>query len=103
MNGYTTNDSGCMATLAIVPKAYVGWINQFQTDAKRFEFTGQGFEDGQAWHVTDHEILVRNGCAKSNAEEVVTELWKMAFAGKERSLIWFEDLLKAIIDFFTAW
>ena len=92
-----------MATLAIVPKAYVGWITQFQKDAKRFEFTGQGFDDGQARHITDHEILVRNGCAKSNAEEVVTELWKMVFAGKGRSLIKFEDLLRAIIGFSTAW
>lgn len=92
-----------MATLAVVPKAYVGWIPQFQKDAKRFEFSGQGFDDGLAWHVTDHEILVENGCAMSNAEEVVAELWKMVFAGKERSLIKFEDLLRAIIDFSTVW
>ena len=92
-----------MATLAIVPKAYVGWITQFLKDTKRFEFTYQGFHDGEAYHTTNHKILVKNGCAKARAEEVVTELWDMAFAGKERSVIEFEDLLRAIIDFSAAW
>ena len=63
-----------MATLAIVPKAYIRWITQFLKNTKRFEFTHQGFHDREAYHTTNHEILVKNGCAKAHAEEVVTEL-----------------------------
>ena len=92
-----------MATMAIVPKAYIGWVTQFQTDCKRFEFSDQGFEDGLAWHVTDHEILQKNGCAVSTAEGVVAKLREMYFAGKERSIVKFEDLLRAMIDFHKAW
>ena len=95
-----------MATLAIVPRPYVGWVTQFQQDYKRFEFSGEGFEDvidGMGWYVTNHEILERNGCAMANAKEVVLELWNMYFAGKERALVRFEDVLRAMIDFHTAW
>lgn len=74
-----------------------------QKDCIRFEFSHQSFEDGQAWHITNHKILERNDCAMADAEGVVKEFEKMYFAGKERSLIKFEDLLKAMIDFYTAW
>ena len=92
-----------MATLAIVPRPYVGWVMQFQKDRKRFELSDQGFEDGLAWHLTDHKTLEKNGCAMANGEGVVAELYNMYLAGKERSLIKHEDLLRAIIDFATAW
>lgn len=56
-----------------------------------------------AWHITNHKILESNGCAKADAEEVVMEFEKMYFAGKERALIKFEDILKAMINFYAAW
>ncbi len=92
-----------MVIIAIVPKAYVGWVTQYLKDYKRFEFSDQGFGDGMAWHVTDSNILRENGCAMRDAEGLVTKLWEMCLAGKERALIEFEDLLKAMIDFHKAW
>lgn len=92
-----------MATLAIIPKLYIGWITQFLKDYKQFEFSDKSFDYGLAWHVTDHKILERNGCAMSNAEGVVTEIWKMCFAREARSLIKFEDILRSIVDLDTAW
>lgn len=84
----------------------MGWVTQFQQDYKRFEFSGEGFEDvidAMGWYITDHETLKRDGCAMTNAEEVVAELYEMYFAGKERSLVRFEDILRAMIDFHTTW
>ena len=74
-----------------------------QKDYKRFEFSNQGFEDGLAWYITDHEILKGNGCAMESAEAMVTRLWDMYFEGRERSVIKFEDLLKAMMDFHKVW
>ena len=75
------------------------------TSTEKQQTTGssdQAFKDGLAWHVTDYETLARSVCVMKNAEGILAELQEIYFAGKEGSLTKIEDLLKAIIDLYTA-
>ncbi len=102
-NGYTTEDAGCKALLAIVPKAYVGWARQFQQYHQDLVFAEGGFKDGQgAWWVADATAL-QHDCGVDDAEAVITRLWDMYFEGEERSLVRFEDVIVGLIELHQNW
>ena len=46
--------------------------------------------------------LKGTGCAMDGAAEIAEEVRRMCFEGKARSLVRFEDLCKAVIEWETA-
>ena len=55
-----------------------------------------------ACHGLGYEVLKGNGCAMDGAAEIAEGLRRMCFEFKARSLVRFEDLCKAMIEWETA-
>lgn len=85
-----------------MPKVYLGWCTELQEKAQRFELIASTMEDGKgAWFVANNETLEKY--RRDSAEDIVRELWIMYSKREPRSLVKFEDILKAVIEFHTAW
>ena len=98
MSGYNDKDTGCMASLAILPKAYLSWCTNLQRNYLRYQIAKSSLTDGRgAWYITNQKNLeeyrVRTG------EDVVRRLGEMYFAGQARSLVMFKDILLSAIEF----
>lgn len=88
--------------MAIVPKAYIGWCEEFQRDAPRYEIAGSSMNDGEgAWYVAKGEVIERY--RENNVHGLVQRLWDMYFIQKPRSLMRFEDILRHVIRFRKVW
>ena len=104
LNGYTADGAGCKALLAIIPGAYVGWVQQFRQDDQHFGFVRKTFEDGKgAFWVRDVAALKKADCRVDDAEAVITRLWDMYFEGEERSLVRFEDVMRGLMELHKKW
>ena len=104
LNGYCTEETGCMANLLIVPKAYLGWCTDLQ-DGACYEISGASLEKSYngagAWWKADIKTLKKH--QQPDAKAVVQRLEEMYFEGKSRSGSRFGDILKAAINFHRKW
>ncbi|KAI4264632.1 MAG: hypothetical protein L6R42_000272 [Xanthoria sp. 1 TBL-2021] len=86
------------ATLAITPKAYLGWHNELSKNATDRGFVKSGWEDSAGAFLTADDKTLE-GFKMDNAKEVVQKLRGMYFEGRPRSVIRFQEAIDGIIDF----
>ncbi|CAO1601275.1 hypothetical protein XANCAGTX0491_004941 [Xanthoria calcicola] len=86
------------ATLAITPKAYLGWHDDLSKKHTRAGFVKTGWEDGAGAFLTANDNTLR-GFQMGNAKEVVHKLRDMYFEGRPRSVIRFQEAINVIIEF----
>lgn len=54
INGYVGKEAGCKATLAILPRAFLGWHSQFREGAGPLQLVGKTMDDaGGAWYTVN--------------------------------------------------
>ncbi|KAL8837176.1 MAG: hypothetical protein Q9170_002637 [Blastenia crenularia] len=93
-NAYNENNPG-RATLALVPKAYVGWHRQFSEKCALRGFQRYSWGDAMGAHLAVSPAKLKEWRAP-NAKTIVQRFWEMYFEGEPRSLVKLQDLIDGV-------
>ena len=84
----------------IVPTAYLGWCTALQEHHRGLEFVKGGWEDGAGAYVIADDAILEHYRAPDGLT-VVKRLWDMYFVREPRSLIKYQDILEAAMEFYS--
>ena len=95
------NGDGCQATLAILPKAYIGWNLDFSKDALSYRM-GQSETGRDLGHVYTPKAEVVAQHRVRDAAAIVDRLWDMYREGTPKSIMNFGGILHEMCNFEEA-